>query len=108
MSNFFYGMIMFESWQNGDEGDGVFSDWIDSPLKSIFHYVSLFLPAVALVFLTEPKDHFAEYNIYPEQIHRVSVFQYEHINYNRFRTVEEIHERISFIQEENLQLLYTG
>ena len=48
------------------------------------------MPVACMVFVMTPKDHFEEFNAWPEHMRRVSVLQYEKINLNRFRSNSEI------------------
>ena len=47
--------------------------------------VSLVVPSFTISLTLKPGDAFREFNIYPEQLKRVSVMQYAHHNFNRFR-----------------------
>ena len=55
--------------------------------------------------LDEPRDYFSDYNIYPEHGHRVSVCQYEFVNYYRFARASD---NLSNIEEHNLYKKYNS
>ena len=48
--------------------------------------VSLVVPSFTISLTLKVEDAFSEFNIYPEQLKRVSVMQYAQHNYNRFPT----------------------
>ena len=87
MFNMLHATTLFTTWSNDHNPfEGItYNLW-----SELIYYSALFFPALAIVFLSEPRDLFAELNSYPEQGHRVSVTQYERVNYNRFRTMDEI------------------
>ena len=64
-------------------------------------YMGLLGPSVVTGFFMEPQDLFAEYNKWPEQLQRVSVVQYHHINFRRFGSESQHDKRSQFHDSES-------
>ena len=58
----------------------------------ILQYASLIIPVFTMSMVMRPMDLFAEFNMYPEQLSRVSIVQYTRFNYNRFENNPQINQ----------------
>ena len=49
----------------------------------LLHYISMIGPPTAINLFMKPFDHFATFNMYPEQLRKVSIVQHEISEYSR-------------------------
>ena len=62
------------------------------------------LPLIVVYFLATPNDLFCKFNMFPEQVKRVSVMQYEKVNYHRFAASGPLQDRLSLYYGQNKNL----
>ena len=55
---------------------------IRAPWLRYSHYCVIALPTFVICFIYLPQDFYAEFNMYPEQIDRVSIVQFSKYNYS--------------------------
>ena len=61
-------------------------------MQRLFYFIVNVMPSFGVTLTLKPCDTFREFNMYPEQLSRVSVMQYAHHHYNRFRTAHEVNQ----------------
>ena len=74
---------------------------IRSWLLRLMEYFCIMLTPMAVCIIVMPKDLFCQFNMFPEQLSRVSIMQYLRINYRRFRTSDELLANPSFFFGKN-------